>query len=187
MLSMSAHKFNGPKGVGALYVKKGIDFKRFLDGGHQEKNKRSSTENIAGIVGMGKAAELARINLSRHTKYLKDLRDYFICQVEEKISDVQLNGSRDNRLPGNCNISFKDVEGGALLLKLDEKGICASAGSACSSQDSMPSHVLLAIGLPSNWANGSLRVTFGDDNTKEDVDFLVETLKNEVEALRKMK
>lgn len=185
MLSMSAHKFNGPKGVGALYVKDGIDFDRFLDGGHQEKNKRASTENVAGIVGLGKAAELAKANLKKHIEYLKSLRNYFIEQVETKIPDVKLNGSRENRLPGNCNLSFKGIDGGVLLLDLDQKGICVSAGSACSSKESTPSHVLTSIGLSSEWAKGTVRVTFGDDNTKENVDFLVNALQESVEKFRR--
>ena len=134
LLSMSAHKFYGPKGVGALYVKKGIEFSRIQDGGHQERNKRAGTENVAGIVGMGKAIELAQKNLAEYNKKLTELRDYYFSQIEEKIPDIKINGSRENRLPGNANISFNGIEGEELLLKLDEKGICASAGSACSSR-----------------------------------------------------
>ncbi|MBS5856915.1 MAG: cysteine desulfurase NifS [Clostridia bacterium] len=185
MLSLSGHKINAPKGVGALYVREGIEFDRFLDGGHQEKNKRAGTENVAEIVGLGKACEIAKNNLELHTKKLKELRDFYINQVEEKIENIKLNGPRDNRLPGNANISFKGINGSELLLKLDEKGICASAGSACSTGSSSPSHVLTSIGLDSKMAEGTLRVSFGEENSKEDVEYLVENLKNIVRELRK--
>ena len=176
LLSMSAHKFYGPKGVGALYVREGIQFDRIQDGGHQEKNKRSGTENVAGIVGLGKAIEIADKNLDEHIKKLTDLRDYYLSQLREKIPNCKINGSIEKRLPGNANVSFPNVDGEELLLKLDEKGICASTGSACSSGSSNPSHVLVAIGLDKEFANGALRITLGDDNTKEDIDFLVEQL-----------
>ena len=176
LLSMSAHKFYGPKGVGALYVREGIQFDRIQDGGHQEKNKRSGTENVAGIVGLGKAIEIADKNLDEHIKKLTDLRDYYLSQLKEKIPNCKINGSIEKRLPGNANVSFPNVDGEELLLKLDEKGICASTGSACSSGSSSPSHVLVAIGLDKEFANGALRITLGDDNTKEDIDFLVEQL-----------
>lgn len=176
LLSMSAHKFYGPKGVGALYVREGIQFDRIQDGGHQEKNKRSGTENVAGIVGLGKAIEIAYKNLDEHIKKLTDLRDYYFSQLKEKIPNCKINGSIEKRLPGNANVSFPNVDGEELLLKLDEKGICASTGSACSSGSSNPSHVLVAIGLDKEFANGALRITLGDDNTKEDIDFLVEQL-----------
>lgn len=185
MLSLSGHKINAPKGVGALYIREGIEFDRFLDGGHQEKNKRAGTENVAEIVGLGKACEIAKNNLELHTKKLKELRDFYINQVEEKIENIKLNGPRDNRLPGNANISFKGINGSELLLKLDEKGICASAGSACSTGSSSPSHVLTSIGLDSKMADGTLRVTFCEENSKEDVEYLVENLKNIVRELRK--
>ncbi len=186
LLSMSAHKFYGPKGVGALYVKEGINFSKLQDGGHQEKDKRAGTENVAGIVGLGKAIEVAYRNIDKYNEKLTFLRDYYISQVEEKISDIKVNGDRINRLPGNANISFKGIEGEALLLNLDMKGICASSGSACSTGSLNPSHVLMAIGLPHEIAHGSLRVTFGDDNTKEDVDYLVESLVEIVAKLREM-
>ena len=176
LLSMSAHKFYGPKGVGALYVREGIQFDRIQDGGHQEKNKRSGTENVAGIVGLGKAIEIADKNLDEHIKKLTDLRNYYFSQLKEKIPNCKINGSIEKRLPGNANVSFPNVDGEELLLKLDEKGICASTGSACSSGSSNPSHVLVAIGLDKELANGALRITLGDDNTKEDIDFLVEQL-----------
>lgn len=185
MLSLSGHKINAPKGVGALYVREGIEFDRFLDGGHQEKNKRAGTENVAEIVGLGKACEIAKNNLELHTKKLKELRDFYINQVEEKIENIKLNGPRDNRLPGNANISFKGINGSELLLKLDEKGICASAGSACSTGSNSPSHVLTSIGLDSKMADGTLRVTFCEENSKEDVEYLVENLENIVTELRK--
>lgn len=176
LLSMSAHKFYGPKGVGALYVREGIQFDRIQDGGHQEKNKRSGTENVAGIVGLGKAIEIAYKNLDEHIKKLTELRDYYFSQLRKKIPNCKINGSIEKRLPGNANVSFPNVDGEELLLKLDEKGICASTGSACSSGSSNPSHVLVAIGLDKEFANGALRITLGDDNTKEDIDFLVEQL-----------
>lgn len=186
MLSLSGHKIRAPKGIGALYVKTGIEFEKFMDGGHQEKNKRAGTENVAGIVALGKACELARLELSSHMKKLQTLRDYYIAQVEEKVPNVKLNGSRNQRLPGNANFSFKDVEGEALLLKLDEKGICVSTGSACSSGSPDPSHVLVAIGLSKELAQGSLRTTFGEDNTIEDVDYLVENIEDAVKILRQL-
>ena len=155
-----------------------------MDGGHQEKNRRAGTENVAGIVGLGKASELANINLKEHIGHLKELRDYFISQVQEKIEGAVLNGSLENRLPGNANFAFPNIDGEALLLNLDAKGICASAGSACTSGSTATSHVLASIGLPDELARGSLRVTFGEDNTKEDVDYLVESLCEIVQKLR---
>ena len=183
-LSLSGHKLYAPKGIGALYVRNGIEFEKFMDGGHQEKNKRAGTENVAGIVGLGKACELANLHLKDHMQHLRGLRDYFIKQVEEKIKGAVLNGGIENRLPGNANFSFPSVDGEALLLNLDAKGICASAGSACTSGSSAPSHVLSSIGLPNDLANSSLRVTFGEDNTKEDVDYLVESLCEIINKLR---
>lgn len=185
LLSMSAHKFYGPKGVGALYVRSGVKFEKIQDGGHQEKNMRAGTENVAGIVGLGKAIELAYENFDEYNKKLTELRDYYITQIEAKIPHIQVNGHRTKRLPGNANIAFKFVEGEALVLHLDMKGICTSSGSACSSGTSAPSHVLVAIGLPQEIAYGSLRVTFGEENTKKDVEYLVNTLVEVVEKLRK--
>ncbi len=185
LLSMSAHKFYGPKGMGALYVKTGVNFEKIQDGGHQERNMRAGTENVAGIVGLGKAIELAYKNFDEYNEKLTSLRDYYISQVEEKIPNIKLNGHRVKRLPGNANISFIGVDGEALLLNLDLKGICASSGSACTSGSLDPSHVLVAIGLSSEIAQGSLRVTFGDENTKEDVDYLVLSLAEIVEKLRR--
>lgn len=184
LLSMSAHKFYGPKGVGALYVREGVKLERIQDGGHQEKNKRAGTENIAGIVGLGKAIELAYENLEGYNEKLTKLREDYFSQVQEKIPEIKINGDREKRLPGNANISFSGIEGEELLLKLDERGICSSTGSACSSGMPNPSHVLLAIGLPKELAYGSLRITIGEENTKEDIDFLVEQLVEIVSRLR---
>ena len=184
MLSLSGHKLNAPKGVGALYVKEGIEFQKFMDGGHQEKNKRGGTENVAEIVGLGKASELAKNNLKQHQEHLKTLRDYYIKNIEEKLPDAKLNGPRENRLPGNANFSFPGINGEELLIHLDERGICASAGSACTTGTTKPSHVLVAIGLDKNLTKGALRVSFGDENTLEDVDFLVNSL---VEIINQMK
>lgn len=185
LLSMSAHKFYGPKGVGALYVKEGVEFEKIQDGGHQERDKRAGTENIAGIVGLGEAIELAYKDFETYNKKLISLRDYYITKVEEKIPNVKLNGDRINRLPGNANISFEGVQSEELLYKLDEKGICASGGSACSTGNPSPSHVLMSLGIESKMAKGALRVTFGMENNKEDVDYLVENLSKIVYELRK--
>lgn len=185
-LSLSAHKFYGPKGIGALYMRKGIKFEKFMNGGHQERNKRAGTENVAGIVGLGKAIELAYENLEEHNKHIKMLRDYYVEQVKEKIPYIRINGDMEKRLPGNSNISFQFIEGEGLLLNLDLKGICASSGSACTSGSLDPSHVLLAIGLPHEIAHGSLRISIGKYNTKEEVDYLVENLVEIVSRLREM-
>lgn len=185
-LSLSGHKFYGPKGVGALYVKTGIPFEKFISGGHQERNKRAGTENVAGIVGIGKAIELAYENLDKYNKKIKELRDYYVKQVEEKIPYIKINGDMEKRLPGNSNISFRFIEGEGLLLNLDLKGICASSGSACTSGSLDPSHVLLAIGLPHEIAHGSLRVSIGKYNTKEEIDYLIENLMEIVTRLREM-
>lgn len=185
-LSLSAHKFYGPKGIGALYMRKGVKFEKFINGGHQERNKRAGTENVAGIVGLGKAIELAYENLEEHNKHIKMLRDYYVEQVKEKIPYIRINGDMEKRLPGNSNISFQFIEGEGLLLNLDLKGICASSGSACTSGSLDPSHVLLAIGLPHEIAHGSLRISIGKYNTKEEVDYLVENLVEIVSRLREM-
>ncbi len=177
MLSMSAHKLHGPKGVGALYVKNGIEFEKYINGGHQERNKRAGTENVAGIVGLGEACKLAQKNLDYHIKYLSGLRDYYIKEVLNEIPNIKINGSTKNRLPGNANISFRDIDGQELLFKLDEVGICASSGSACNTGSQKPSHVLTAIGLSSDEAKGALRITFGEDNTFEDIDFLIKSIR----------
>ena len=185
-LSLSGHKFYGPKGVGALYVKTGVPFEKFISGGHQERNKRAGTENVAGIVGIGKAIELAYENLDEYNKKIKELRDYYVKQVEEKIPYIKINGDMEKRLPGNSNISFRFIEGEGLLLNLDLKGICASSGSACTSGSLDPAHVLLAIGLPHEIAHGSLRVSIGKYNTKEEIDYLIENLMEIVTRLREM-
>ena len=176
MLSLSGHKIYAPKGIGVLYVKKGIDFERFIDGGHQEKNKRAGTENVAEIVGLGKACELAERNLEYHQQKIKSLRDYCVQQIETKIPNIHINGGTQNRLPGNINISFEQMESEELLYRLDEVGICASGGSACSSGETAPSHVLTAIGVPAQLAKKAVRFSFGDFNTKNDVDYLVSNL-----------
>lgn len=182
MLSLSGHKLHGPKGVGALYVRNGINFEKCMNGGHQEKNKRAGTENVAGIVGLGEACKRARQNLDYHIKYLKELRNYCIKRILEEIPNSKLNGSFEKRLPGNANISFKDTDSQELLFKLDEFGICASSGSACNTGTQEPSHVLIALGLSAEEAGGALRTTFGEDNTFEDIDFLVNSLKKLVKS-----
>lgn len=186
MLSISGHKLHAPKGIGALYVKEGIRFTKFIDGGHQERDKRASTENVPGIVGLGKACELANKNINKHIEHLTKLRNYYISEVEKKIENIKLNGSKEKRLPGNVNFSFEKIDGQSLLLNLDEKGICASSGSACSTGSPEPSHVLKAIGLSNELAYGALRTSFGDDNTKEDIDFLVKNLKISIDRLREI-
>lgn len=176
-LSMSAHKFYGPKGIGALYVRDDVNFQRIQDGGHQERDKRAGTENVAEIVGMGKAIEMSYKNFDEHCNYLRDLRDYYIAKVEREIPNAKLNGDREKRLPGNANFSFEGLNGEKILLTLDLHGICASAGSACATGSLLPSHVLSAMGVPEIFASGTLRTTFGMENTKEDIDYLVECLK----------
>lgn len=185
-LSLSAHKFYGPKGVGALYIKKGIQFEKIIDGGHQERNKRAGTENVAGIVGLGKAIKLAYENLDEKNERIRSLRDYYVEQVKKRIPYIKINGDIERRLPGNSNISFRFIEGEGLLLNLDLKGICASSGSACTSGSLDPSHVLLAIGLPHEIAHGSLRISIGKDNTKEEIDYVVDSLVEIVNKLRDM-
>lgn len=176
LLSMSAHKFYGPKGAGALYVRNGVKFERIQDGGHQEKGKRSGTENVAGIVGLGEALKLANENIEQNNKKILELRNYFISKLEENIKDIKINGDLEKRLPGNINITFKGRDSLELLLKLDEYGICASAGSACSTGESSPSHVLTAIGLSPEDAFSTLRFSLGKENRKEEVDYVVKIL-----------
>lgn len=183
MLSLSGHKIYAPKGVGALYVKNGIDFERFMDGGHQEKNRRSGTENVAEIVGLGKACEIAEKNLENYSKKLMNIRDYCLKRIQEKVPDIQVNGSLTKRLPGNLNISFKGIESEELLLKLDALGVCASGGSACSSGESTPSHVLTSIGVNNEMAKGTVRFSFGDFNTMEDVDYLIMCLESILKSI----
>ena len=161
---------------GALYVKEGINFEKIQDGGEQEENKRAGTENVAEIVGLGKAIELIYSEYDEYNKKLKTFRDYFFEQIQRKLGNIKINGDLEKRLPGNANISFDNISGGELLYRLDEKGICASAGSACSTANPMPSHVLTAIGLDAKLAENTLRISFGRDNTKEDIDYLIDTL-----------
>jgi|APSaa5957512622_1039677.scaffolds.fasta_scaffold00014_28 cysteine desulfurase len=181
MLSLSAHKIHGPKGVGALYVNKNIKIKPLIFGGAQENKKRAGTENVPGIIGLGKAVELD-LELDK----VKELRDYFIKKVESEMEEVKLNGSRSNRLCNNANFSFKYVEGESLLMSLDLEGIAVSTGSACSSRSLKPSHVLMALGMGAEQAHGSIRFTFSKFNTKEEVDKTVDVLKKIVERLRKI-
>ena len=177
MLSLSGHKFYAPKGVGALYVKNGINFKKLQDGGEQESNKRAGTENVAEIVGLGKAIELIYNEYDWYNEKLKILRNHYIDRVKKEIDNIKINGDLIDRLPGNANISFRNVNGSELLFELDKYGICASAGSACSTSNPEPSHVLTAIGLDKEYIGGTLRVSFGKDNSIDDVDFLVNRLK----------
>lgn len=175
-LSLSAHKFHGPKGIGALYVKKGINFSKFIDGGHQESNKRAGTENVAAIVGMAEAMKIAYSNLEENNKYIQNLRDYYISNILKKIPNARLNGNTKNRLSNNANFSFKNVDGAAMLFNLDLKGICVSAGSACTAGAIQKSHVLSAINVPDEYIGGTIRITFGIDNTKEEVDYLINSI-----------
>lgn len=183
-LSMSGHKIYAPKGIGALYIRNGIEFEKIQHGGHQESNKRAGTENVAGIVGLGKAIELIYNNFESYNAKLINLRDYYINEIEKNFENIHLNGDRIDRLPGNANISFKGIDAGELLLKLDSYGICASAGSACTSGSLEPSHVLLAIGLKEDYAQGALRVSFGKDNNKEDVKYLIDCIKQSIKKLK---
>jgi len=176
LLSLSSHKFYGPKGVGAIYINENVEFEKIQDGGHQEKNKRAGTENIAGIVGLARAIELADKNLEKYNNKLINLRDFYFDEITKNIPNVKINGSKEKRLPGNANVSFKNINGEQLLLELDSLGICASSGSACTSGQSEPSHVLTAIGLNAEYIQGSLRTTFGEENTKEDVEFLIKSI-----------
>lgn len=186
-LSMSAHKIYGPKGVGALYIKRGNRITNFMHGGAQETKKRAGTENLAGIAGFGKAAELAMENLDSHIEHSSSLRDYFRNKIEENISGVQLNGPKDGRRhPGNLNVSFDYIEGEAILLMLDGNGISVSTGSACSSKSLAPSHVLDAIGVSITKMNGTVRFTVGDFTTKEDIDYVTDVLIKVVERLREL-
>ena len=186
LLSMSGHKLGAPKGIGAIYIRKGTRISPLIFGGAQEKKLRAGTENIAGIVGLGKAAELAVAEMEETTKKLTALRDKLIHGILESIPDSRLNGHPTDRLPGNCNISFSYIEGESLLLLLDALGIAASSGSACTSGSLDPSHVLMAIGLPHEIAHGSLRLTIDRENTEEQVDFILEKLPGLVQRLRDM-
>jgi cysteine desulfurase len=186
LLSLSAHKFYGPKGAGALYIRKGVRIQNLIHGGGQERKLRAGTENSAGIVGLGKAIELATADIPGHNAMIKAMRDRLIKGVLEKIPNSRLNGHPEKRLPGNFNVSFEFIEGESMLLWLDDVGVCASTGSACTSGSLEPSHVLLAIGLPVEISHGSLRLTLGDANTEGDVDFVLEVLPKIVQKLRDM-
>ena len=186
LLSLSAHKFHGPKGVGAFYCRRGIPLPSLIDGGAQERGKRAGTENVAGIVGLGAALRLANEEMSEASARVSAMRDRLIDGILQTVPMCRLNGPRHNRLPGNCNISFLGIEGESLLLRLDLAGIAASSGSACTSGSLDPSHVLLAIGLPHEVAHGSVRLSLSDYNTEEDVDYILEKLPEIVSTLRSM-
>lgn len=186
LLSASGHKFNGPKGVGFLYVRKGVRLTNLIHGGSQERAKRAGTTNVTGIVGMGEAAREAGALMAERAEKIRTLRDHLMERVLTEIPYVKLNGSKTDRLPNNVNFSFRFIEGESLLILLDQNGICGSSGSACTSGSLDPSHVLLAIGLPHEIAHGSLRLTLSEENTMEEVDFVVDTLKKIVERLRNM-
>lgn len=186
LLTISAHKLNGPKGVGALYIKKGTKIDQFMHGGDQEMKRRAGTENTAGIVGFGKAIQLAVTDIEKKNEYIKRLRDTAIEGILSNIPDTFLNGDASKRLPGNANICFKYVEGESILLHLDRLGICASTGSACTSASLEPSHVLLAIGISPELAHGSLRLTFSEENTIDEVKYLIKVLPDIIAKLRQM-
>jgi cysteine desulfurase len=186
ILSCSSHKLNGPKGVGMMYIRKGIKIGAYIHGGQQERHRRAGTENVPGIVGFGKAVEIAMATLDERMKQETELRDYGINRILAEIPYCRLNGHRTKRLPNNINISYQFIEGESLLIMLDMAGICASSGSACTSGSLDPSHVLLAIGLPHEIAHGSLRLTINHETTKDDMDYVVDNLKRIVERLRAM-
>lgn len=186
MLSASGHKINGPKGVGVLYIRKGVKIRSFIHGGAQERKRRAGTHNVPGIVGIGKAAGLALDTMGERSKKETELRDYLIERVLKEIPYTRLNGHRSDRLPNNANFCFRFIEGESMLILLDQAGICASSGSACTSGSLDPSHVLLAIGLPHEIAHGSLRLTLSEKNTAEEIDYTVEELKKIIERLRGM-
>ncbi len=186
MMSSSGHKLNGPKGIGFLYIRKGVKIRSFLHGGAQERKRRAGTENVPGIVGFGKAAELALATMEERTAKERKLRDHLMERILKEIPFTRVNGDRTNRLPNNVNLCFQFVEGESLLIMLDMKGICGSSGSACTSGSLDPSHVLLAIGLPHEIAHGSLRLTLGEDTTLEDIDYTVDAIKEIVTQLREM-
>ena len=186
MLSASGHKLNGPKGIGFLYIRKGVKIRSFVHGGAQERNRRAGTENVPGIVGIGTATERAIRTMQERTKKETEVRDYLIKRVLEEIPYTRLNGHPTKRLPNNAHFSFQFIEGESLLIRLDMKGICGSSGSACTSGSLDPSHVLLAIGLPHEIAHGSLRLTLNEEITKEDIDYVVDSLKEIVAYIRQM-
>ena len=186
MLSSSGHKLNGPKGIGFLYIRKGVKIRSFIHGGAQERKRRAGTENVPGIVGFGKAVEIAMATMDKRIKQETELRDYLIDRILAEVPYTRLNGDRERRLPNNANFSFQFIEGESLLIMLDMAGICGSSGSACTSGSLDPSHVLLAIGLPHEIAHGSLRLTLGAETTKEELDFVIEQVKEIVARLRSM-
>ena len=186
MLSASGHKLNGPKGIGFLYIRKGVKIRSFVHGGGQERKRRAGTENVPGIVGMGAATKRAVLTMAERTAQEVELRDYLVKRVLEEVPYTKLNGHPTKRLPNNANFSFRFIEGESLLIMLDMKGICASSGSACTSGSLDPSHVLLAIGLPHEIAHGSLRLTLSEETTKEDIDYVVDSIKEIVANLRNM-
>ena len=186
MLSASGHKFNGPKGIGFLYIRKGVKIRSFVHGGAQERKRRAGTENITGIVGIAKAVEIAFATMDERIKHETEVRDYAIKRILAEVPYCRLNGDAQKRVPNNINISFQFIEGESLLIMLDMAGICASSGSACTSGSLDPSHVLLAIGLPHEIAHGSLRMTIGEETTKEDMDYVVDNIKEIVTKLRTM-
>ncbi len=184
LMSMSSHKIYGPKGEGALFMRKGLRISNYIHGGAQENSKRAGTENLTGIVGFGKAAELARVNFDKHVQHCSELRNYLVDRILNEIPDTQLNGTMEGRHPGNANITFKFIEGESILLLLNQFGISVSTGSACSSKSLEPSHVLVALGVPVEMIHGTVRFTVGDFTTKEDIDYVIEKLKIIVEKLR---
>lgn len=186
MLSASGHKLNGPKGIGFLYIRKGLKLRQFIHGGGQERSRRAGTENVTGIVGLSKAVEIAFATMEERARKETEMRDYLIERLLSEIPYSRLNGHRTGRLPNNVNISFQFIEGESMLIMLDMKGICASSGSACTSGSLDPSHVLLAIGLPHEIAHGSLRMTIGEENTMEEMDYVIENIKEIVTKLRSM-
>lgn len=186
LLSASGHKLNGPKGIGFLYIRQGLKLKSFIHGGAQERKRRAGTENVPGIVGLGKAVEIAMATMDERIKKESELRDYLIARIEDEIPFAKLNGHRVKRLPNNINFCFRFIEGESMLIMLDMAGICGSSGSACTSGSLDPSHVLLAIGLPHEIAHGSLRLTLSDEITKEQLDYVVDHLKEIVAKLRSM-
>lgn len=186
MLSASGHKINGPKGIGLLYIRKGVKIRSFIHGGAQERKRRAGTHNVPGIVGFGKAAELALANMDERIKYETELRDYLIKRVSSEIPYTKVNGDLEKRLPNNANFCFRFIEGESMLILLDQNGICGSSGSACTSGSLDPSHVLLAIGLPHEIAHGSLRLSLSEKTTREDIDFTIDELKKIIERLRNM-
>ena len=185
-LSISGHKFYGPKGIGIAYINEKINFMTIQDGGHQERDKRGGTENVPGIVGISKALEIANANLVSYNRHLKELRNYYISEIQKRIPNIKINGDMNSRLSGNANLSFSGIDGNKLVEMLAEKGICTSSGSACSAGFVNSSHVLLAIGMPNFLAKSALRVTFGKENTIDDTKFLLDSIEESVKILRKI-